>query len=165
MRPRHCWWLAAAIAGAASFGPTAGAQIYKWVDDAGATHYGEQPPAGPGPRRGRLDVLDIRTIGNDPPATPDAVCQSIQCQYERMRKDRLIRDAEWRRNEESRARVASLRAEAAAASQVAERPVDSRWVGGGVPIVARPRVTRARPVEPSASTPPAAHEPSVRLRR
>ena len=166
MRPHRHWLLIATLAGVLCLAPTAGAQqVHKWVDEAGVTHYGERPPDGGAAKPGRHDVLDIRTTGNDPPASAStAICQTIQCQYERMRRDRLIRDAEWRRNEESRARVAAMRAEASRSSTV-ETTVDPRWVGGS-PIVVRPRVIRARPGHPASPAPPSApREPSVQLKR
>lgn len=155
--------LFALLAGALPGSPAA--QIYKWVDDAGVTHYGEQPPGASKSVSGKFDILDIRAIGNDPPPVAGAICQTIQCQYERLRQDRLIRDAEWRRNEESRARVAATRAAAERSSAKETTVVDSRWVGGA-PLVVRPRVIRARPVHAAPTAPPSAsHEPSVQLRR
>ncbi len=155
--------LVALIAG--TFAGSPAAQIYKWVDDAGVTHYGERPPGDSTSVPGKLDILDIRTIGNDPPPAAGAMCQTIQCQYERLRQDRLIRDAEWRRNEESRARIAATRAAAERSSAKETAVVDSRWVGGG-PLVVRPRVIRSRPVHARPTAPPSAsRELSVQLRR
>jgi hypothetical protein len=68
------------------------AQVYKWVDQNGVTHYGERPPASAAP----ASKLDIDLQGNGP-AVPPPGCYSIQCQYERLRADRLIREEEWRK--------------------------------------------------------------------
>ena len=166
MRPPRHWLSIATLAGAFLAAATPGChQVHKWVFNTGVTHYGERPPDARAAKHGRHDVLDIRTTGNDPPpSATTAVCQTIQCQYQRMRRDRLIRDAEWRRNEESRARVAAMRAEASRSSTV-ETAVDPRWAGSS-PIVVRPRVIRARPGHPARRAPPAApREPSVQLRR
>jgi hypothetical protein len=70
----------------------AAAQVHKWVDDKGRVHYGDQPPNGR-----NSEALAIPTRGADFPAT-DGTCQSVRCQYERMRADRL-RDEEDRRRE------------------------------------------------------------------
>lgn len=134
----------------------ANAQIYKWVDDKGRTHYGQQPPAASAavPKK-----LDIEVTGNDLPRAA-AICYSIQCQYERMRDDRLLREAEWRKDEESWARIAAQRR---AAQEPPAPAVDPRWSGvypgggiiGGRPIY-RPRVPIGGPVrQPSAPAEPA----------
>lgn len=70
----------------------AAAQVHKWVDDRGRVHYGDQPPSGRS-----SETLAIPTRGAEFPPT-DGTCQSVRCQYERMRADRL-RDEEDRRRE------------------------------------------------------------------
>ena len=137
----------------------ADAQVYKWIDDQGRTHYDQQPPA---PAVATPKKLDIALTGNDP-ARAVTGCYSIQCQYERLRDDRLLRDAEWRKDEESRARIAAERR----AAEEPPMPVsDPRWSGyyPGSPLIVgrpyyRPRVPVALPARPS--TPP---EPSVRIK-
>lgn len=68
------------------------AQVHKWVDDKGQVHYGDQPPNGRA-----SETLAIPTRGAELPPT-DGTCQSVRCQYERMRADRL-REEEDRRRE------------------------------------------------------------------
>jgi hypothetical protein len=70
----------------------AAAQVHKWVDDKGRVHYGDQPPNGR-----TSETLAIPTRGAEFPPT-DGTCQSVRCQYERMRADRL-REEEDRRRE------------------------------------------------------------------
>jgi len=77
-------------------------QIYKWVDENGVTHYTERPPAAGKART--TTTLDIELHGNDVPPYSSA-CSTIRCQYERLRRDRLLREAELRKEEESRARA------------------------------------------------------------
>ena len=137
----------------------ASAQVYKWVDDKGQTHYGQQPP----PTSVAVPTrLDIGLTGNDPPRATNG-CYSIQCQYERLRDDRLLRDAEWRKDEESRATIAAQR-------RAAEEPpmpvTDPRWSGiyPGSPLfigrpIHRPRLPLVQPVGQ-----PSAVEPAVRIR-
>ena len=45
MAPRHLLLACAVVAGAA-FAAEAAAQVFKWVDEKGRTHYGEKPPEG-----------------------------------------------------------------------------------------------------------------------
>lgn len=137
----------------------AGAQVYKWVDDRGVTHYGERPPADESAAPNRLD---IRTIGNDPPASATAGCYTIQCQYERMRDDRMLRDAEWRKDVEARARAAAILE--AAKTQPAETGSPVWVVGRPLVPVRSPGIAHPR-LLPRA-TPEAAegHVSGVRLR-
>lgn len=137
----------------------ANAQVYKWVDDKGQTHYGQQPPTA---SVAKPKKLDIALTGNDPLLSASG-CYSIQCQYERLRDDRLLRDAEWRKDEESRARIAAQRR---AAAEPPTPATDPRWSGvypggaiiGGRPIY-RPRVPLAVPTRP-----PSGGEPAVSIR-
>lgn len=135
-------------------------QVYKWVDDKGRTHYGQQPPPASvaAPKK-----LDIETTGSNLPSS-STTCYSIQCQYERMRDDRLLREAEWRKDEESRAKVAAQRR----AAQEAAAPVtDPRWSGtiypGGAIIGGRP-IYRQRPILPAPTQPSGGGEPNVSIR-
>lgn len=92
----------AILGGACAAAPIAAhAQIYKWVDEKGITHYGERPPTAASPAR----KLDIPLQGNGPDVPPPG-CYTIRCQYERMRADRLAREEEWREEMQLRARVA-----------------------------------------------------------
>lgn len=118
----------------------ASAQIYKWVDANGVTHYGEKPPDAGDPAR----QLDIRLKGNDPAPTATTECYTIQCQYERMRNDRLVRDAEWRREMETRARLAESR-KRSEATETAWEDAPPPYVVGGT-FVRRPVVTPRRPL-------------------
>lgn len=90
------------------------AQVYKWVDQNGVTHYGERPPATAAP----ASKLDIDLQGNGP-AVPPPGCYSIQCQYERLRADRLIREEEWRKEMQVRRQVHQSREPAPAQSSPA----------------------------------------------
>ena len=69
----------------------AAAQVHKWVDDKGRVHYGDQAPSGRA-----SETLAIPTRSAEFPAT-DGSCQSLRCQYERMRADRLREDEDLRR--------------------------------------------------------------------
>lgn len=142
------------------------AQVYKWVDDKGVTHYGQRPAhEAPSPPK----KLDIRVTGNDPAPLPGATCYTIQCQYERMRDDRLLRDEAWRRDTEARTNLIAAQNEARAReTAVAPGPVIT-----GVPVVVGRRVPyhvqrphgvhgTVAPVNPRAPQQPA--EPQVRIR-
>lgn len=93
------------IAGLALVAGPVSAQVYKWVDERGVTHYSERPPAATKAKPARK--LDITLRGNDPPPS-EQECSTIRCQYERLRRDRLLREADQREEEETRARVAAL---------------------------------------------------------
>ena len=67
------------------------AQVHKWVDDKGQVHYGDQAPNGRASQ-----TLAIPTRSAEFPAT-DGTCQSVRCQYERMRADRLREDEDKRK--------------------------------------------------------------------
>lgn len=116
-----------------AFATPAEAQVYKWVDDQGITHYGQRPaieaPAPP-------EKLDIRVTGNDPASLPGSICYTIQCQYERMRDDRLLRDEAWRKEVEARATLIHAQNEARARESAASPgPVIT-----GVPVIVGRRV-------------------------
>lgn len=139
----------------------ASAQVYKWVDERGVTHYSERPP--PNAKAKPAKKLDITLRGNDLPAS-EQECRTIRCQYERLRRDRLLREADQREEEESRARVAAL---------TPPPVVPSGTTSGGVigdgyaPIYIRP-VTGVRPLPlplpvPRPVQPLPAPEPSVAI--
>lgn len=67
----------------------AAADVYRWQDDKGVVHYTQKPPANRPSTR--LDIKVEATPPRRPPAS--AECHTIQCQYERLRDDRLITDA------------------------------------------------------------------------
>lgn len=149
-------------------GAPAHAQVYKWVDEKGVTHYGQRPAhEAPSPAK----KLDIRVTGNDPAPLPGATCYTIQCQYERMRDDRLLRDEAWRRETEARTNLIAAQNEARAReAAVAPGPVITGVpviVGRRVPVhVQRPHgghaVPGPGPVNPRAPQQPV--EPQVRIR-
>jgi len=163
------------VLGIASVGVPAEAQVYKWVDEQGVTHYGQRPAhEAPSPPK----KLDIRVTGNDPVQLPGAICYTIQCQYERMRDDRLIRDEAWRKEVEARTKLISAQNEARA-REAAAAPGAAI---AGVPVIVGRRVPYhlqhphgvpgvhgvhdvhgvGRPVNPRAPQQPA--EPQVRIR-
>jgi hypothetical protein len=138
-----------ALATGASLALMAGAsigQVYKWVDEKGVTHYSERPPARSKAQNARK--LDIELQGNDPPAPAFASeqdCNTIRCQYERLRKDRLLREAEEREEDEARARILAMQKP----SPVAPNPNDvvwgNGWIDPGIPIYRRPVVGQPLP--------------------
>jgi hypothetical protein len=67
-------------------------QVYKWKDANGVTHYGEKPPEGRAARS--VDVGREAGAPRDSAATGD--CVSIRCQYERLRNDRMVEEADRR---------------------------------------------------------------------
>jgi len=157
----------ALLLGAAALGAPAEAQVYKWVDDQGITHYGQRPAS---EARSPPKKLDIRVTGNDPAPLPGATCYTIQCQYERMRDDRLLRDEAWRREVESRTKLIAAQNEARAReSAVAPGPVITGVpviVGRRVPIHLQQRLHGVHgipaPANPRAPQQPV--EPQVRIR-
>jgi hypothetical protein len=147
--------LAIVILGAGS----AAAQVYKWVDERGVTHYSERPPVTPQARPPRK--LDITLRGGDPPPS-EQECSSIRCQYERLLRDRLLHEADRREEEESRARVAALTPAPAAPSTSSTSGV---ILDGYGPIYGRP-ITGVRPhpsPTPRPLQPPPAPEPSAAI--
>lgn len=133
-----------------------GQHVYRWVDEHGTVHYGEKPP-----RSGRaVTELDIELRrGYPPPVRQAGDCQSIHCQYERLRADRLIREEALRKDFEARMQAGAAQEAAARAQAQAQAMYPPPYWYGGVPVY------RPRPWPP-AGTPllrqPA--EPSVRLR-
>lgn len=80
-------------------------QVYKWKDANGVTHYGEKPPEG---RASRPMEIDRAPGAAAPAASPSASdCATIRCQYERLRNDRMVDDAERRADREAAARRAA----------------------------------------------------------
>lgn len=78
-------------------------QVYKWKDANGVTHYGEKPPEGRSARS--VDVGREPGTPRSPAAGAD--CASIRCQYERLRNDRMVEEAERRAERESNAKRAA----------------------------------------------------------
>lgn len=95
LAPLTLWVLACALTA------TAGEpQVYKWKDANGVTHYGERPPD----RRPSRAV----EVGREPGPTRDTGdCASIRCQYQRLRNDRMVDEAERRAERESTAKRAA----------------------------------------------------------
>jgi hypothetical protein len=139
-----------ALATGASLALMAGAsisQVYKWVDEKGVTHYSERPPAKS--RALTAKKLDIELQGNDPPApvfASEQDCNTIRCQYERLRKDRLLREAEEREEEEARARILAMQKPSAFAPPPNEVAWGNNWVNPGIPIYRRPIVGQPLPL-------------------
>ncbi|MEO8038230.1 MAG: DUF4124 domain-containing protein [Betaproteobacteria bacterium] len=134
------------------------AQVFKWVDDRGVTHYAERPPgrfaAKPATR------LDIPLVGNDLP-TASRVCSTIRCQYERLRQDRIVREAQLREEDESLARIAAARTPEPPAP--APGDTDPGWFAPGYPIYYHPRRAMHSAPRPIRDE-PAVAEPRVRIR-
>jgi len=87
-----------ALAAAAGESP-----VYKWKDANGVTHYGEKPPEGRAAR-----AVDVgRESSTTREATSGGDCVSIRCQYERLRDDRMVEEAERRAERESVAKRAA----------------------------------------------------------
>jgi len=126
------------------------AEVYRWVDENGGVHYGERPDA---PRDAQR--LDILLQGNDPPEA-SLTCNTIQCQYERVRSDgeRLRRtqresDAAWEKELADRARRAERLRQAEGRSQVGGEQRPGHWI---VPrrVIRRPHVNSRPNPEPQA---------------
>lgn len=77
--------------------------VYKWKDANGVTHYGEKPPEGRAARS--VDVGRESGVPRD--TTSGGDCVSIRCQYERLRNDRMVEEAERRAERESVAKRAA----------------------------------------------------------
>ncbi|MET0126386.1 DUF4124 domain-containing protein [Pseudomonas caspiana] len=80
----RCMIFAAMVAAALSV-PAHAAQIYKWVDDQGVTHFDAQPPAGR-----QTQQIEIQK----PPAAPaasDASKASIEAQAEQREIDNAVK--------------------------------------------------------------------------
>lgn len=143
------------------------AQVYKWVDADGVTHYGERPPAGAAPKPSdppaRAKQLDIALTGNDPPQAVGPRCD-LNCQYERMRADRLQREESWRRDEEVRLKAVTEARHREENQRAASRdPRDAAWFPGG-PIF-RPGIVVGRPIgaRPNPNPPAPRGEPGVSI--
>lgn len=139
----------------------ASAQVYKWVDERGVTHYSERPPVAA--KAKPAQKLDITLRGNDLPPS-EQECSTIRCQYERLRRDRLLREADRREEEETRARVAAL----TPAPAVPSTPATSSVIlDGYAPIYGRPIAgVRPHPLPlptPRPLQPPPLPEPSVAI--
>lgn len=79
-------------------------QVYKWKDANGVTHYGERPPEG---RQSRSVEVSREPANARDAATAGSDCASIRCQYERLRNDRMVEEAERRAERESAAKRAA----------------------------------------------------------
>lgn len=131
--------------------------VYRWVDERGTVHYGEKPPSG-GRSVTRLDIEMRR--GYPPPVERKDECQSIRCEYERLRADRLVRQEEMRKDFEARMRAGASQDAAARAQAQAQPQYPPLWIGGGVPVHRPwPRPPAALPPSP----PPPQAEQGVRL--
>lgn len=93
-------------------GVAAAGDVIRWKDSQGRTHYGEKPPEG---AKGRNTGIAAQVPGSPPVASRKSPeCQTVQCQYERMRRYRLEDDAANRseriaRSHDQAARSASPR--------------------------------------------------------
>jgi hypothetical protein len=136
------------------------ADVYRWIDEDGTVHYGERWRA---PRdAGRLD---IPLQGNDPPEAA-LTCQTIPCQYERLRSDgeRLRRnqreaDTAWEKELADRERQAARQRAAEDRDRADTAQRSSQWM---LPrrVIPRPAAGNRRPTEP----PVPAVDPGSRLR-
>jgi len=81
------------------------AQVYKWTDDKGRVHYGEKPPAD---RRSKQMEMNREVPPNRQDGKAAGECATIRCQYERLRNDRMVDDAERRAEREANAKRAAL---------------------------------------------------------
>lgn len=63
-----------------------GAEVFRWVDNRGVTHYGEEPPAGSSPERA-FTMPDTETNSN-----PEDDYFSVVNQSRRMEESRLARE-------------------------------------------------------------------------
>jgi hypothetical protein len=149
--------LSAALLGLAN---ASRADVYRWVDDNGAVHYGERTAA---PRDAHR--LDIHLGGNDPPEA-SLTCHTIRCQYERLRSDgerlrreRQEKDAAWEKELADRARRAERQRQAEGRSQAGSEQRSGHWI---VPrrVVRRPQVN----VRPNPEPPAPAPDPGSPLR-
>lgn len=94
-----------AIGLATMFCSLAIADVYKWKDEQGVVHYSQTPP--PGKPATALGIATEAPRGARP---SDAVeCQTVQCQYERLRKDRAVSDAAGRAERNAAAQRAQSR--------------------------------------------------------
>jgi len=135
------------------------AQVYKWVDDRGVTHYTERPPATF--RAKPATKLDIDLAGNDPPSAAQT-CATIRCQYERLRQDRLLREAERREEEESLARTVA--AQKPAAPTTTPYGTGVTGLDPGHPIYYHPGRGVRLTTRPLAAPSSAAVEPGLSIR-
>jgi Domain of unknown function (DUF4124) len=84
---------------------TAEAQVYKWKDANGVTHYGEKPPEG---RQSKSMAIDRGPAAGEVPSSGSTGdCATIRCQYERLRNDRMVEDAERRADNEANSKRAA----------------------------------------------------------
>jgi len=91
-------------------GGSAEAQVYKWKDANGVTHYGEKPPEGRPSKPMEIDRAPAGGESRNPKSAGD--CATIRCQYERLRDDRMVEDAERRADDEANARRAAQQPQA-----------------------------------------------------
>lgn len=94
-----------AIGLAASLCGLAAADVYKWKDEHGVVHYSQTPP--PGRPATPLGIETEAPPGARPPGPTE--CQTVQCQYERLRKDRAASDAADRAERSAAAQRAQSR--------------------------------------------------------
>jgi hypothetical protein len=79
----------------------AAAQVYKWVDDKGVTHYGERPPQGKDAR-----ALESRPAASPPPpaTSPGSGAQDWQAKEQDLRRRRVAAEqAEDRQKQQDKA--------------------------------------------------------------
>jgi len=63
--------------------------VFKWVDDRGVTHYGENPPTGR-----NATPVDITPSGSEREPGSPPECHTVQCQYDRLRTNRTQDEAQ-----------------------------------------------------------------------
>lgn len=136
--------------------PVAAAEIYKWVDEDGVTHFSQKPPDESVPGVSEPTIRDTRPSDYD----PDQDFYGVEAQAERMQE---LRD------ERKKQRQARLERERNAQKQQAVQYPDSGyygypvyrpgWVNPRPPL--RPVPPVARPPEALLPMPPVARPPSL----
>jgi hypothetical protein len=138
-RPEISSRIVAALIAILAAGPVA-AQVYKWVDDAGATHYSDKAPEKAGPASKLEVVVDRISVYHQDPNLTRLAANSGSNAVLADRVDRLERQLQAERRARQYAAAADTRATMAAYDQcLADRRVDcDNYAGyypyGGVPV-------------------------------
>lgn len=151
MRPTAQTLVAAAtLACAAAATVTVGhAQVYKWKDANGVTHYGEKPPRG---RSSSTMDIDRRGAPDPGDARPADGCATIRCQYDRLRSDRAVDEAAQRAERDAAARRVARNPQARGMSFDVFSRIDRGMSEGELMLRAGPPDHEATDVYRSAKT-------------